>query len=345
MLRIAQKELRDILREKSILVALLVQFFIAAFSAFLAVGLMALYDPASTQAEIRADAVYAGPGGFDEYLQRHANLRLSYADAESALASFSAGRVDLVVQESIADTHTVTLLLPDGRIQTTLLVTQLKGLLQEYETDLREAGQNRLQHELLSLPAPPRDERPLPYAFLYSTLVPLLFVTPVFLGGAIAADSLAAELQSRTLTILRSTPRSIPSLLIGKLLVPVVLAPLQFLLWAGLLWLNAVPVRNLLLLCAASLLLTALLAGTGYALAARLRRDGPTQAAYAFTAITLAAVSLLMPRDPLNLVAVLATGRIDAQAWTSLLLLAAASVTAVALGTWDAARGIRKRPD
>lgn len=345
---IARTELRDVIRERSIVVALFVQFFIAAFSAFLAIGLLALYDPGSVRSDLRATVAYTGPGGFDEHLAEAGRLRLVRVDAEVALAGFHAGTHNAVVQEDWQDangTRTLTLILPEGDLQSTLLVTQLKGLLQDYERNLRLERQERLVHEMQVLPATREAQRAAPYAFLYATLIPLLLLTPVFLSGAIASDSLAADLQSRTLTLLRSTPASLPAILLGKLLVPLALAPLQFFLWAALLALNGVPAGNLPLLALVSLLLTTILAGTGYALAARLRRDGPTQASYALAAITLAGVSLLLPRDPLNLIAILASGRVDVAAWQSIAILAAAAAVAAWLGFADAARSIRRLPD
>jgi ABC-2 type transport system permease protein len=348
VLRVAAKELKDILRERSIAVALLVQFFIAAFSAFLAVGLLALYDPGSARADISADVAYTGPGGFDAHLDDARRWRIHHVAPEAALDGFHQGAYDAVVQEEWQEangTRSVTLLLPDGQLTTTLLVTQLKGLLQEYELELRQERQDRLAHQVLTVELPRSAQAAVPYPFIFATLLPLLLLTPVFLSGAIAADSLTGELQSRTLTLLRSAPAALPALLAGKLLVPLLLAPLQFLLWAGLLALNGIHAANLPLLCLVSLLFTMVLAGTGFALAARLRRDGPTQASYALAAITQAVLSLLMPRDPLNLVAIVATGRVDGEAWASIAILAVAAAAALGLGFWDAARGIRARPD
>jgi len=344
---VAAKELRDVLRERSIAIALLVQFFIAAFSAGLSVGLLALYDPGSVQGHLRAEVAYAGPGGFDAELASTSNLRLVRADAATALSEFHAGRYAAVVQEQAPDgpngTRRLTLLLPDGQVESTLLVTQLKGLLQDYELKLRTQRQERLEHTVLSLQG--GSAAAPPYAFLHATLVPLLLLTPVFLSGAIAADALSQELQSRTFVLLRSVPASLASLLAGKLAVPVLLAPAQFLLWVGLLRLNGIVVGHVAILCALAAGLTVLLSGVGFALAARLRRDGPTQASYAFVALALAAASLLLPRDPLNLVAFLSTGRLDAAAALTLALLAAAAALAAVLGVGDAARGIRRRPD
>ncbi len=339
LLAIAGKELRDILRERSIVVAIVVQFFIAAFSTFLTVGLLALYDPGSASAHPPADIAYQGPGGFDKVMASARNLHVQ----TGLVDPMGAGRLGGVVEEAVAPdgARTITIVVPEGDLRSTLLVTQMRDLLQTYEHDLRLANQTHLDHHLLSLPTePPR--APVPYAFVYATLLPLLLLTPVFLSGAIAGDTFTAEIQDRTLLILRSTPVSVRGILWGKLLVPVLLAPAQFLLWAALLAANGQVVHNLALLALLSMALTLLLAGTGYALAARLRRDGPVQASYALVAIALAVAGLFLPRDPLNLIARLATGETDATGLVTVGAIVAAAVLAALIGIGDAARRIRR---
>ncbi|HEX2066629.1 MAG TPA: ABC transporter permease subunit [Candidatus Thermoplasmatota archaeon] len=339
---VAGKELRDILREKTIVVALLVQFFIAAFSAFLTVGLLSLYDPGSIASHAPAEVAYEGPGGFDAVLRGAGNLRLA-SDAAGALPAFAAGRLDAVVQEAVRPDggRTITLLVPEGELQSTLLVTQFRDLLQDYERSLRAERQERLEHRLLEMPVAVR-EGVVPYPFVYATLVPLLLLAPVFLSGAVAGDAFSSELQHRTLLLLRSAPLPVPRILLGKMLVPVVLAPAQFLLWAGLLALNGLPVANLPALAFLSLALALLLCSLGFLVAARLRREGPTQAAYALVALLLAVGSLFLPRDVLNLIARLGSGDLDGTALLTLGLLALAAVAACAACLRDATRRIRR---
>lgn len=340
ILAIAGKEVRDILRERSIIVAVLVQFFIAAFSTFLTVGLLALYDPGSASARPQADVGYTGPGGFADELASLRNLDLHRG---MGLSDFHNGTIDAAIEETIRPdgAHTITIVIPEGELQSTLLVTQLRDVLQAYETKLRLANQTALTHSLVELPDD-QSRAPVPYGFVYSTLVPLLLLTPVFLAGAVAGDAFTQEIERKTLLILRSAPISTRRVLLGKLIVPTLLAPLQFLLWAALLLANRQPVHNLPLLLVLSMAITLLLAGTGYAIAARLKREGPVQASYALIALGLAVGSLLLPRDPLNLIARLASGNLDSTAIVTVICIVAAAVAAAWWGTADAARRIRK---
>ncbi len=339
---IASKELRDILREKTIVVALVVQLFIAGFSTFLAVGLTGLYDPQSSNAHTEATVAYVGPGGFQKLLQTAHNLEVVWIDAAEATARFQDGRADAVLEERVdaQGRHNITLLVEDGGIPATLLLTQMKGLLETYEESLRTADQTRLEQTVLIVMAA-ADAKAAPFAFVYATLLPLLVFTPIFLCGAIAGDSVSQETQAKTLVLLRSGPLSIQRMLAGKLLVPLVLAPAQMMLWIGLLALNHFAVANLLGLVALSLACTLVLGGIGVALAAGLGRSNAVQAAYAMIAIVLALGSLFLPVNPLNMVALLATGSATAAVWTTLGVLATLGVLTTAIGMAWAGRRLR----
>lgn len=343
MLAVAGKDLRDVLRERSILASLVVQLFVAGFSTFLSVGLTGLYDPSSVDAFPDADAGYAGPGGFDDYLEDAPNLDVARLDAAAGLEAFRAGRLGMLVEETVADdgTRTITLLLSEGTLQTTLLLTQAKGLLQEYEHDLRVANQAELDQEVLRVDAP-EGGRAASFGFVYGTLLPLLVLTPVFLCGAIAGDAFVQEVQTRTLLLLRASPLSVTQVLAGKLLLPVALAPLQVLLWIGLLALNGIDVHGLLPLLLLATLLALLLACLGIALAAWVRKEGQVQAAYALVVILLGVASLLLPHDVLNLVALLSSGPAPPSAWATLAILGGAAAASAAVGLPFAASRIRK---
>lgn len=344
-LALARKEARDLAREKTVVVALVVQLAIAGFSAFLAVGLLGLYDPESLQSRPSADLAYAGPGGLDAYLRAAGNLRvrtLSEADAITAFQSHTATAA--VLERAAPDgTRAITLVVAEGELTGTLLLTQVKGILLEYEKDLRANHQDRLQHDLVTLARLPG--RPaLPFPFLHGTLVPLLLLAPAFLSGAVAGDALARERHTRTLILLRTSPAGIPTLLAGKLAVPLLLAVLQFALWTALLWANGIPVANLPALLLLEAALTVLLAAIGFAVAASVRHPGGAQAAYALAVLATGTTLLWLPRDPFNAIALLAAGVPDAATWTTLgaITAAAAAVLAASLA-WTGWR--LRRPD
>ncbi len=309
---IAWKELRDVGRERTILLALLVQFAVAAFSAFLTVGLVGLYDPESVQGFPPSRVAYVGPGGFDAYLEDAGNLDFRPTTLEDALLQFESGQLAAVIEETYANAtgpRTITLLLPDAEIKTTLVVTQLKNLLRDYERDLRVERVDQIKQTLLYVDV---DAEPNPFfGFAFSILLPLLLLTPVFMAGAITGDAFTQEISTHTLTLLRASPLTVHELVIGKMLTPVLLVPAQVGLWILLLRANKLHVHNIPLLLVLALSLTLLVASAGVLIAFLVRREGQTQAAYTLFILFLAGLALLLPRDPFNLIARLGVGQTD----------------------------------
>lgn len=341
---LASKEARDILRERTILVSLLVQLFVAGFSTFLSVGLTGLYDPESVQAYPTTQVAYAGPGGFDDYLRDVPNLDIEAMEVHAALDAFRAGEVGAVVEETWDGpngTRFISILVPDGTIEATLLLTQMKGMLQDYEHDVRVERQERLGQKILEGPQV-HSGRGASYAFTYGTLLPLLVLTPIFLSGAIAGDSFVHEVQTRTLLLLRSSPLSGAGILLGKLLVPVLLAPAQVLLWLGLLELNGIHADGLLLVLAITTVLALLMSGIGVALASLIRHEGQVQATYAVLVLVLAVAALTLPHDPLNVLALAATDALPPSGWLTLGVWGLAAAVSVGAGLPFAARRIRR---
>lgn len=341
---IAKKEFRDVMREKSLVTAFMIQLFLAGFSALLLAGLTALYSPDAIDAAPRATVAYIGPGGMLESLEEADNLEILQLSGIDAVAAFENGGVDAIIQEQYLDddeVRDITIILPDGELASTLLITQFKAVLIDYENDLRLERADRIT-VISDLPEPIDVEGSTPYAFVYSTLIPLLVITPVFLSGAIAADALSQESRSRTLLILRSTPVSTTSLVLGKLIVPVLLVPIQVIVWIGLFALNGFPTVEPWTVVGFATMMGIFLTGTGGIIAALVRDESTTQAAYAILVLSMAVFSLLLPRDPLNVVALMTAGVVDAAAWRAVAMLAVATVAGLAAAIIVTSRRIRR---
>lgn len=343
---LASKEFRDVLRERSLVTMILIQFFIAGFSAFLMVGLSGLYDPSTVQGRAQTDAAYAGPGGFDEYLDDAENINLVRVDAEEAFDLYEAGEVGIVVEEDYIDATTeraITIVLPTDEVQTSLVVNQLKELLLEYEKEVRQDRQERLQQEVIYADndAVARTDA----IFGYTVLLPLLVLTPVFLSGAISTDAFSQELERHTFSLLRAAPMGTATLLAGKLLVPILLVPIQAGLWILLLQLNGFPVGNVGILLALVTVLGIGVSSISVMIAFHVRDAGQAQTLFALMSLTLALGSMMLPRDPLNLVARLGTGFLDVVALWTFLVLALFAVLVALVAYWDVDRMMRRHAD
>ena len=337
-----RKELRDVLREKSLVTAFLIQAFLAGFSALLLTGLTALHDPGSISSAPDATVAYVGIGGFDDVLMRTDNLEVIPLPGADAVAAFREGSIDVVVEEVASDADGVrrlTLIFADGELTSTLLVTQFKSLLIDYEEQLRLARQGRLSHDLISMDRTIRPDRP--YTFVHTTLLPLLVVTPVFLSGAIAGDALSQESKSRTLMLLRAAPLGALRIVTGKLAVPVLLVPVQVALWLLLFWANGFPTADPWSVLALATLLGVLLTSLGTLVAVWVRDESMTQAAYAVLLMALLIASTTLPQDPLNVIARLATQAADTATWRVAAGMALAAVGSLWVAVMWTARALR----
>ncbi|MDX1612573.1 MAG: ABC transporter permease, partial [Candidatus Thermoplasmatota archaeon] len=326
-----KKEVRDILRERTIIMALATQLFVAAFSAFLTVGLVSLYDPSAVRDMPDTQVAYVGPGDLEPYLATVPNLDVVEEGFEDAVAAFQRGEVDGVIEETYADedgTRSITLMLPQDEVQATLLINQLKDVLGEYEQDLREDRQHRLSQEVIYVDADV--EANIYVGFAYSVLLPLLVATPIFLAGAITGDSISDEINNKSLLLLRASPLSTSEIVIGKLAAPVLLAPAQVILWLMLLEANDLPISNEPALLGLSLVLALFLAAASTMLALVVRKEGHTQAVYALFVLVVGTLAVLLPQQPLNIIARLAVDTADAVTYATLGLYTAAALAALA---------------
>lgn len=343
---IAQKEIAGIFKERTILLAVVIQVVVAGFSSFLVIGLSALVDPSSfpmgagssvlldgdatNDTALRAAFDEAGVGVIDVYaLGPGPN---SDADVWAAYTRGVAdGALFLTPSDDPGGPVNLTLVLPDGDLRTTLTISQVKKALEIYERTLRADRQDRLEFTPLHVD---KDAKAGSYGFVYSLLIPLLVFLPVVLAGALCADSLTEEVQRKTLPILLASPATPADVVEGKLLANVAVAPLLAAAWFVLLAFNKLPVTpvgalGILVLSTAIAYLLGLLA---CAIALITRDRNKAHVTYAGAMFLLLGVSLALPVSPVNAVALLAAGSAHAAVWAVVAgLVAAALVGAVAL--------------
>jgi ABC-type Na+ efflux pump permease subunit len=306
-LTIARRELTTLRAEKTIVLALLIQLFIAAFSSFLVVGLVSLYDPGGVDG-FETDVAVTGEAS--EALLRVVDDQPSvagtaYSSQTSARRAFERGDVDaILLTDRRAGRVFVSATVPDGNVQTTVVVVQLRDALAALERSERADRSAFLSTTPLDLP--PRSRGTPYYGFSYTVLLPLLCFLPVFISGSIAVDSLTEELDRGTLELLRVAPVSTVDIVDGKVWAAAGLAPAQAALWIALLGLNgtsvAHPISVLVVVGALSLFVVTL--GAVVALLAPDRRAA--QFLYSVGVLVAFGGSTLLPVNPVNSVARLA---------------------------------------
>jgi ABC-type Na+ efflux pump permease subunit len=312
-LTIARRELATLRSEKTIVLALLIQLFIAAFSSFLVVGLVSLYDPGSVEGYETTVGVTGDAA--DDLLrvvdEQPSMAGVGYASQSAARAAFERGDVDAVL---LADRRAgrvfVTATAPDGSVRTTVVVVQLRDALSTFERTERDTRAPFLSATPLDLP--PRTGSTPYYGFSYTVLVPLLCFLPVFISGSIVVDSVTEEVERGTLELLRVAPVSTVDIVDGKVWAAAALAPVQAGLWLLLLDLNGTtvghPAALLAVIGALSLLVVTL--GATIALLSPDRRAA--QFLYAVGVLVAAGGATLLPYNPINTVARLAVDSVGA---------------------------------
>ena len=301
---IVRKELRSLAQERTILIAFLIQLFIASFSSALLSGLIAVYDPdaikLSEQLRPRIGVVSEPDHPVIKFLEAH-HARVSvYDQIESAAQARTEGRLDAVID--ITAESALDLYLPASETQATLLKMILRRPLKQYEQLLRE--QHGIDMRFQDL----QGQSPTSFEFRYGILVPMLMFFPAFVAGGIVIDTISQELTDRTLETLWSAPLSLNAILLAKATAAVLVAAGQCVLWLGLLRFNGVIVQNWGWVVAVALIGSMLIAVVATLIALAFQDRERSQFVYALFIVTAASLSTFLSLSPIALISRLAVG-------------------------------------
>jgi len=324
-LAIAKRELASLKSEKTIVLALLIQLFVAAFSSFLVVGLVSMYDPGSSQGyTVNVGVAGDDAGDLSRVLADEDGVEPEVFGSQSvAERAFQNGIIDAVLITDRRDGGTgesavqVEAIVAEGSIRTTMTVVQLQSALKAYERSERLDRVRYLGRQPLSLPDRIRAS---PYfGFTYTILIPLLMFLPVFISGSIAVDSMTEEIQRGTLELLRVAPLTTWDIVDAKLIATATLAPIQAAAWLVLLTLNGITVAQPLTIVAvvAGLSLAVVVVGLALSLLAPDRRQA--QFLYSTGVLAIVTLTTLLPEHPANTIARLAIGSPGSTTWTAVL--------------------------
>jgi ABC-2 type transport system permease protein len=344
---IAKKELRGLYNEKTIILAILLQLFIAMFSSFLMVGLASMYDPESIARFSSATypVGYAGEeSDLERILEESGDFRVYPMDLSTALQALRERKLTAVIYmpdtpPDGTDPVKLTFYTIQNDIQATVVNVKLKEAFLEYEEALREIRADRL------------DARPLPldlpegvrggaefFEFVYGLLIPLLVFMPAIIASALVIDLICEEIQHHTLETLLSTPISFQEVIWGKIAACFVLVPVQAGAWLLLLMANGIRIAHAgtMLLHASVASLAVILLATLAALHYRERTNAQFIFSTALVAVLL--LTLALPSNPANLLVRLSVSAIGGEHWIMLAGVAGMSVLLGATVSWYAGR-------
>ncbi len=333
---IAKKEFRGLMNERTILLAVLLQLFIALFSSFLMVGLTSMYDPSSLSkySHFRYSVGYAGnQSEILGELRVNPDFRVYPMNLSTAVAALQQRKLAAVIyvpdtSPDAVDPVKITLYTLENDIQSAIVDVKLKDIFLAYEKDLRTIREARLDVKPIPLNIPNTTGGDF-YEFVYGLLIPLLVFMPAIIASALVIDLITEEYQHETLETLISTPVTFAEMVWGKVLTCWVLVPVQAGAWILLLSVNGIAIQNagFILIHVGITSLILILLGTLTALHYRER----TSAQFIFSTglVVVILLALAIPSNPLNLLARLAVGTAGAEQW---LVLAVTGAIVIALG-------------
>jgi len=329
---IAKKELKSLMNEKTIVLAILLQLFIAMFSSFLLVGLASMYNPDSISrySNIQYPVAYTGePSDVLTYLRDSNDFVVYEMDLSTAVAALKERKLSAVlwipnVEPDADDPIKITLYTIQNDIQSSIVNVKLKEILVKYEDRLREIRSDRLTQTPVTIIIPATNPSSDFYEFVYGLLIPMLVFMPAIISGALIIDLITEEYQQNTLETLMSTPVRFTEMIWGKIAACFILVPIQAAGWLLLLMANGIAIKGfvpiLLHVSAGSLFL--ILVGALTALKYRERTNA--QFIFSIVIVVLMLFVLAIPMNTANILVRLSVGSIGQEHWLFLILMISA---------------------
>ena len=305
---IFNKEIRAIGKEKTIVLAIVIQLIIASLSSVILIGLMSFYDPGTigqnTNIKLNVGIIGAENAQLIQDLRR-AHVNTTYYDnPEVAQQAFAGGSLDAViyVPQYTGGPMDLKLFLPESDSRSTVILMVLKEPLKKFENQLRTAQGVDIKY------ADVTGRSSTTYEFLFSFIVPMLMLFPAFIAGSIVIDTLSEEFESKTIDTLLAAPVALKDMIAGKLAASIFIAVVQCILWSILLSFNRIYIQNVVLVIVMAGLIAAFVAAGSALIALYFKDRERSQFIYSVLLITVASLSYLVEPSPIGLITRLATG-------------------------------------
>jgi ABC-2 type transport system permease protein len=314
-LAIVKKETGSVVRDRTIVIAILIQLFIASFSSALLLGMLSLYDSDTIMkyggAGIKIGMVGAPGNPLHSLLTERGLQVMSYSTLVEAEAMFYQGEVNAIVliPEGIRDTAEIKLYLPDSDAISSLIRMVIQEPLKQYENVLR--AQKGIEVRYTDLKGKPATS----FEFVYSVLLPMLMFFPAFVAGSMAVDSLTEEVENNTLQTLLSAPLTINSMLSAKIVAAAVLSVLQCTAWLTLLRLNGITIQHTTWILLLAVIITGITSTSAILVAVLLKDRERSQFIYSLLLLAAAAISTLLKVSPITTLSRLAIGDSFTSGW------------------------------
>lgn len=337
-LAVVKRELRSVLRDRTILIAILLQLFIASFSSALLLGMLSLYDADTILRDsgigIRIGVVAAADDPLDTFLADRGLRVIPFVSLAQAESAFYEGEIRAIVDtpRNANGLTEVKLYLPDSDTLSSLIRVAVQEPLKRYENYLR--SQKGIEIHYTDLQGEPSTS----FEFVYSVLLPILMFFPAFVAGSLSIDSLTEEFENNTVQTLLSAPLTVNGMISAKISSVLILSILQCGAWLVLLKFNGTAIENMGWIFLLALIVSGI-TSTSAALCAILLKDRErSQFIYALMLLAGVAIGNLLNLSPITTLSRLAIGDQFISGWN--VALFAIVLTGLYLLLWKVSRRI-----
>ncbi len=303
--KIAVKDLRSIRKEKTILVIMLLLFFVASFSSLIIIGLTFLYSPMGY-----ATAKIGLVGNAPIFSSLVHPIR--YNSLEKALEDFVNGKIDAVVvfNENVTGTNFITIYLPKEDIKAIRATLYLRRKLMEYQDVLRRIKgiptlNLKVYEDGKEIEVP--EGFSLRFRFIYVMLIPLLAVTTAIISSAFLIDSICEEIETGTLDVLLSI-LDLKDVIAGKLLASFILSVFLTIFWMVMLAVNGIRICNPALAMITVLSICFIMTAISLAISAFMMDREKSQLVFSIVAVSVIMLMFSTPISPIGLLVRISAG-------------------------------------
>lgn len=317
-LAILQKELWSVYRDRTILIAVLIQLFIASFSSGLLLGVLSLYDPdtimQSGSVNITIGLVGPSANPLETMMLKSGIQVLPYttlAEAQSAYYQRQVNAVVVIPQNTglVGNTSEIKLYLPDSDAVSSVIRMVIQGPLKQYENYLR--SQNGIEVRYTDLKGKPSTS----FEFVYSVLLPMLMFFPAFVAGSMSIDAFTEEVENNTLQTLLSTPISINGIISAKIASAVIISTIQCVAWLALMQLNGIAIQNVPWILLLAVIVAGLISTVAMLGAVFLKDRERSQFIYSLTLLVATGIGTLLNVSPITIISRLGIGDYYTSGW------------------------------
>ena len=314
-LAVVKKELISVFRDRTIIISVLIQLFIASFSSGLLLGMLSLYDADTIMrvsgAGFKIGVVGESDGVLASYMTDRGLSVTEFSSLTDAQNAFYSGQIlAFVTMPQSGDGLTeISLYLPESDAVSSLIRMVIQEPLKQYENYLR--AQNGIEVRYADLAGKPA----VSFEFVYSVLIPMLMFFPAFVAGSMSIDMLTEEIENKTLQTLLSAPLTVSGMVSAKIVAAVLLAITQCVAWLGLLHLNGIAIQNIGWILVLALFIAGI-TSTAAAISASFFQDRErSQFIYSLFLLAGVGVSTMLRISPITTLSRLAIGDAYTNGW------------------------------